>query len=109
MARHLQEGRESRRDDPERRRHADPLPRRRRGLARRRSGGARLADFTGLAAGETKTFTIHVERIFDCCPGACYVVTLVFDPDCAEGQPWDHSGKLVCVGEPSAPVLGVNR
>ena len=33
------------------------------------------AAFTGLGLGETKTFTIRVEGVFNCCPRDCYVVT----------------------------------
>ncbi len=68
---------------------------------------AGTAEFTGLGSGETKTFTILVERVFNCCPHDCYLVTMIFDPDCAAGQPWDRSGRVVCVGEPSHANIGV--
>ena len=75
-----------------------------------RPGGAvaGTAEFTGLAPGETKTFTILVERVFDCCPRDCWVVTLIFDPDCKDGQPWDRTASVVCVAEPAQASLLVS-
>ena len=63
------------------------------------------ADFTGINAGETKTFKIALKGTLDCCKGECFTVFLMWDPDCNVGQPWDHVARVVCVNPPAQPTF----